>query len=107
MGLGNEVKVMDNGLKKYRKLLYKLQYFCSNSKRTMIEWRYNDRTRRHEYMYFTPDRYYRNKQLTDFERGYLVGRHAAFNDVLREIHSMIQTSEYDWIWNIKSREDSR
>ena len=98
---------MDSGLKKYRKLLGKLQFFCSYSKRHMSEWRYNDRTRRTEYMYFTPDRYYRNKQLTDFERGYLVGRHAAFNDVLREIHSMIETSESDWVWNTKSREDKR
>ena len=59
---------MDSGLKKYRKLLGKLQFFCSHSKRNMSEWRYNDRTRRREYMYLTPDRYYRNKQLTDFER---------------------------------------
>lgn len=92
---------MDSGLKKYRKLLSKLQYFCRHSKRSMGEWRYNDSTRRNEYMYLNPDRYYRNKQLTDFERGYLVGRHAAFNDMLREIHSMLQTSEYDWIWNTK------
>ena len=89
---------MDSGLKKYRKLLGKLQFFCSHSKKNMSEWRYNDRTRRNEYMYLTPDR---------FERGYLVGRHAAFNDVLREIHSMIETSESDWIWNVKSREDKK
>ena len=46
--------------------------------------------------YLTPDRYHREKVLTDFERGYIDGRHSAFNDVRREIHTMINSSETDW-----------
>lgn len=85
---------MDKGLKKYRKFLMKLQNFCSESKRSMIKEYFNGKKITRSYL--TPDRYHREKVLTDFERGYLVGRHAAFNDVNREIHEMLESSESDW-----------
>ena len=64
----------DVNVTKYRKLLYNLQYFCSHSKRLM--------TFQH--------------CKTDYERGFVVGKHAAYNDVLREIAKMVRDANYDW-----------
>lgn len=76
-----------NMTKKYRKQLCRLQQFCTTAKKNMrIQCA-------GKVKYFTPDRVYKEKQLTDFERGYLAGRHSAFNDVQKEIHSMIEIAE--------------
>jgi len=61
-------------IKKYRKLLYNLQYFCSRSKRLMNF----------------------GHCKTDYERGFVNGKHAAYNDVLREIAKMVRDADYDW-----------
>ena len=64
---------------KYRKLLYKLQFFCRQKK---------------GYLY--KDFAFPKKRLTDFERGYIDGKHAAYNDVLRKVQRMHELAEYDW-----------
>ena len=42
--------------------------------------------------------------LTDFERGYIAGKHAAYNDVLRKIQKMVEDADIDW-WNCHCREE--
>jgi len=64
---------------KYRKLLYALQFYCRQAK---------------GYLY--KDFVFSKKILTDFERGYIAGKHAAYNDVLRELQKMSEHAEYDW-----------
>ena len=63
---------------KYRKLLKTLQCFCSTSKSNL--WNM-----------------FPNKHcLTDYERGYIVGHHAAYNKVLRELEDKVVSAECDW-----------
>ncbi len=69
----------DINVVKYRKLLYNLQFFCKQKKR-----------------YLYKDFAGKGHLLTDFERGYIDGKHAAYNDVLREVHDMSNSAEYDW-----------
>lgn len=42
------------------------------------------------------ERIIKRKNLTDFERGYIQGKHSAFNDVLIELHKMIEYADIDW-----------
>ena len=58
---------------KYRKLLYPLQYFSSNAKRN-IKW----------------------DARTDFELGFINGKHAAYNEMLRELHKAVEYADIDW-----------
>lgn len=67
----------DINIVKYRKLLYNIQYFCSHSKWTLSRTRYN-------------------KRLTDFERGIIQGKHAAYNEVLRELNKAVEYADIDW-----------
>lgn len=64
---------------KYRKLLQSLQEFCREQKSHL----YCDMIRP-------------KKTLTQFERGRLDGQHAAYNKVIKELHSMIEFAETDW-----------
>lgn len=68
----------DINVVKYRKLLRKLQYFCRTGKSNL--W----------------NAYFNKKILTDYERGYIAGQHAAYNKVLREMESMVVCAEDDW-----------
>ena len=63
----------DINVTKYRKLLYPLQYFCSNAKRN-IKW----------------------DARTDFELGFINGKHAAYNEMLRELHKAVEYADIDW-----------
>jgi hypothetical protein len=36
------------------------------------------------------------KCLTDYEHGFIVGHHAAYNKVLRELEGKVVFAEYDW-----------
>lgn len=65
---------------KYRKLLYNLQYFCKENKSSL--W----------LKYISP----KKRCLTDYERGWIAGQHAAYNEVLRETQRMMFFAEYDW-----------
>ena len=66
----------DINVTKYRKLLYELQYFCKTSKRKIYKgW---------------------TKNRTDFERGFGEGKHAAYNEVLRELQKMVEYADVDW-----------
>ena len=65
---------------KYRKLLYKLQYFCRINKSHLWAG------------FMFPNK----KHLTDYERGWIAGQHAAYNKVLRELQSMMASAESDW-----------
>ena len=86
-----------NGLKKYRKALIELQNFCSASKKVMEPiMTFNVNLHCYVFKHFTTDRIHKEKVLTDYERGYIAGRHAAFNDVLKELHIMLETSESYW-----------
>lgn len=67
----------DANIVKYRKLLYNIQYFCSHEKWILSRTRYN-------------------KRLTDFERGNIQGKHAAYNEVLRELHKAVEHADFDW-----------
>lgn len=73
---------------KYRKLLYEIQFFCTNSKLNL--W--------NNFM-FSKKRY-----LTDFERGYFNGQHKAYNEIRKKVGSMIDDAEYDWD-NMHCREE--
>lgn len=73
---------------KYRKLLYELQFFCRQKK---------------GYLY--KDFVFPKKRLTDFERGYIDGKHAAYNDVLRKVNDMSNSAEYDWA-SVHCREEN-
>ena len=72
----------DINVTKYRKLLHRIQYFCTTQKYMMS-------------VYFTSRRK-TTDTLTDYENGYLNGRHSAFNDVLRELEIMIRDANGDW-----------
>lgn len=63
---------------KYRKLLRNLQCFCKTSKSNL--W----------------NMFSNKKCLTDYEHGYIVGHHAAYNKVLRELEAMVVFAESDW-----------
>lgn len=63
---------------KYRKLLRELQCFCRENKSNL--W----------------NAYPNKKVLTDYERGYIAGQHAAHNKVLRELEARVVFAEYDW-----------
>ena len=64
---------------KYRKLLHNIQYFCTHAK-----WQLSREHRK-------------NKGLTDFERGFISGKHAAYRDVLRKLEKMKVNAEFDWV----------
>lgn len=70
-------RMRDANIVKYRKLLYNIQYFCSHEKWILSRTRYN-------------------KRLTDFERGIIQGKHAAYNEVLRELHKAVEYADIDW-----------
>ena len=63
---------------KYRKLLRELQCFCKTNKSNL--W----------------NMFSGKNCLTDYERGYIVGHHAAYNKVLRELEAKVVSAEYDW-----------
>lgn len=65
---------------KYRKLLRELQCFCRTKKSYL--WK--------DFMY--PNKHY----LTDYERGYIAGQHAAYNETLRELETKVVHAEIDW-----------
>lgn len=67
----------DINVTKYRKLLYIMQHFCSREKWTLSRMSYN-------------------KSLTDFERGIIQGKHAAYNKVLRKLDKMVEYADIDW-----------
>ena len=76
------MNIEDICVKKYRKLLYNLQYFCSSAKWTLNkDFCFKGRIK---------------KGYTDFERGFITGRHAAYNEVLRELHKMVEYADIDW-----------
>lgn len=83
----------DSNIVKYRKLLYKLQYYCKHKKRQI-----SFAPRSGGVYVYDFERGYSKKgePLTDFERGFLNGEHAAYNKVLRELHRMIEDAEFDW-----------
>lgn len=64
---------------KYRKLLETLQRFCREQKSHL----YCDMIRP-------------KKTPTEFERGVIDGKHAAYNSVMKELHAMIEYAETDW-----------
>ena len=35
-------------------------------------------------------------RTTDYERGFVAGKHAAYNDVLRELHQRMKHTDYYW-----------
>lgn len=63
---------------KYRKLLRELQCFCRTAKSNL--W----------------NAYPNKRCLTDYERGYIAGQHAAHNKVLRELETKVVRADYDW-----------
>lgn len=63
---------------KYRKLLRELQCFCRENKSNLWNMFPNKRC------------------LTDYEHGFIVGHHAAYNKVLRELEEKVVAAEYDW-----------
>lgn len=68
----------DINVTKYRKLLYNIQHFCSHAKSLL----YKD--------------FGSQGGMTNFQRGYINGKHAAYNEVLRELDSLVRGAEYDW-----------
>ena len=75
----------DINVTKYRKLLQRLQYFCSHAKWTMSREQHGGGT--------------------DFERGFEAGRHAAYNEMLRELGRAIDNADLDWE-HMRCREES-
>lgn len=67
----------DSSVVKYRKLLSNIQDFCSCAKRNL------------NFAWY-------DKRLTDFERGVIQGKHAAYNDILKKINKMIEFADVDW-----------
>lgn len=63
---------------KYRKLLYKLQFFCKQQK------------------FLLSKDFFKQRSGTDYENGFFNGKHAAYNEVLRELEQSVQCAEYDW-----------
>ena len=64
-------------IKEYRKILQKIQLFCSDMKsETNKDWN-------------------KKKRLTDFERGIIQGKHSAYNEVNRKLDEMVRFAEYD------------
>lgn len=82
----------DINIIKYRKNLIYLQRFCTKAKRSGVSFLDNGILR------YTPmnNRITKKKNLTDFERGYIQGKHSAYNDVLIELHKMIEYADIDW-----------
>lgn len=64
----------DINIVKHRKLLDEIQQFCSCAKQKT------------NFMHRT----------TDYERGFVAGKHAAYNDVLRELHQRMRHADYYW-----------
>jgi hypothetical protein len=62
----------DINVTKYRKLLQQLQYFCSLGKAKDL------------------------CEHSDFERGFAIGRRAAYNEVLRKLSQAIDYADLDW-----------
>ena len=75
----NEVNI-----KKYRKLLAEIQAFCSDKKKEANC----------------------SECRTDNQNGVVQGKHAAYNEVLKLLHSMIRHAEYDWSY-VKCRDERR
>lgn len=75
----------DISITKHRKILEGLQKFCSMKKEQAKLKDCN----------------------TDFTRGIVDGEHMAYNEVLRELHSLIQYAENNWLYdkNISPREE--
>ena len=71
----------DINVTKYRKLLYSLQYFCIKAKRN-IKW--------------NPE--------TEFELGFINGKRAAYNEMLRKLHEAVKYADIDWK-NVHCREE--
>lgn len=90
----------DSNIVKYRRLLYKLQFYCKNKKRQISFLSRSDTSDDYD---FARGYSKRGEPLTNFERGFLHGEHAAYNKVLRELHQMIEDAEIDWE-NITVRE---
>ena len=76
----------DINVTKYRKLLYNIQYFCSHAKWLL----YKD--------------FGNQGGMTDFQRGFINGKHAAYNEVLRELDECNRDAEHDWN-NVTCREE--
>lgn len=68
----------DINVTKYRKLLYDIQYFCSRAKWSL----YKD--------------FGNQGGMTDFQRGFINGKHAAYNEVLRKLEESVRYADYDW-----------
>lgn len=68
----------DINVTKYRKLLYNIQYFCSRAKWLL----YKD--------------FGNQGGMTDFQRGFINGKHAAYNEVLRKLEESVRFADYDW-----------
>lgn len=83
----------DINITKYRKNLVYLQNFCTKAKRSGLEFLEKNGIFRSVSM---NERIIKRKNLTDFERGYIQGKHSAFNDVLIELHKMIEYADIDW-----------
>lgn len=87
------LKIRDINVTKYRKNLVYLQNFCTKAKRSGLGF-----LEKNGILRSTPmnDRITKRKNLTDFERGYIQGKHSAYNDVLIELHKMIEYADIDW-----------
>lgn len=48
---------------------------------------------------------YNKKKLTDYERGVICGMHTAYNDIQRELHSLIKCAD-NYIDSINCREEN-
>ena len=82
----------DINVVKYRKLLYNLQQFCSQAKKEL----YKLYDKKVLYITSSGQKKYKPKTLTDFERGYIDGKHSAYNDVLKELNKMCEYADIDW-----------
>ena len=82
----------DINVVKYRKLLYNLQFFCSCSKKEL----YKLLDKKVLQITLSGQKKYKTKKLTDFERGYIDGKHSAYNEVLRELQKMVEYADFDW-----------
>lgn len=76
----------DINVVKYRKLLYDIQFFCSRAKRLL----HKD---------------FGNKGgMTDFQRGFINGKHSAYNEVLRKLDRSVRFADHDW-YSVSCREE--
>lgn len=84
----------DINIAKCRKILGYLQNSCSIQKNQLYQFYHEDEHGNSH-----------GANLTDFERGIVAGKHAAYNHVIKEIHYMIKNA--DKIWNTTTCREER